>query len=348
MSRTLSGRQAVLLGVVVLVGLGLIGIAVFAVGSRQWFWNDALEVRAGFPSVQGVEVGTRVRIRGMDAGEVIGLEAPASAEGQVVLRLRVQGKFRHLVRQNATVQIVSLGMLGAKAVELLPGSEDQPLAAEGAVLASKPSTELTDVLGDVKTTLKDVVDGKGTLGKLAKDPEAYNELVTLIRGAQTTVGSIQRSADAIERVPVLGGYVENPKKVLVRPRHAPNRKWFPEAQLFEPGRAVLTSGGRSRLDGLSDWFEMHKHLGADVVVVAYADPPRERDAAHAKRVTEEQSQAVVDYLKSEHKVHKRGWIPWYHRVKVTALGMGVNPPPEPDKQMPPFPCVGIYVFVPQN
>ena len=59
MSRTLSGLQAVLLGTAILVGMGLIGVAVFAVGSRQWFWDDALDVRAGFANVQGVEVGTR-------------------------------------------------------------------------------------------------------------------------------------------------------------------------------------------------------------------------------------------------------------------------------------------------
>src|SRR5439155_27107781 len=85
LSRTLSTVQAVLLGVLLLAGVGLIGATVFAVASRKWFWSDALHIRAGFPNVQGVEIGTKVRIRGMDAGEVAGVEAPSSTDGQVLL-----------------------------------------------------------------------------------------------------------------------------------------------------------------------------------------------------------------------------------------------------------------------
>src|SRR5262249_55510865 len=329
-SRTLSGLQAGLLGAAVLVGGGLIAVAVFAVGSRQWFWNDALTVRAGFPSVQGVEVGTRVRIRGMDAGEVVALETPASTEGQVMMRLRVQGKFRHLVRKNAVVQIVSVGMLGAKAVEINPGTEDQELAAEGALLASRPATELTDVVEDVKTTLKDVkttvkdvVEGKGTLGLLAKDPEVYSGLVGLIRQTQGTMQAFQQDAEALKKVPLVGGLVEDPQALLVRPRHKKNRQVFREDQLFEPGEAVLTSGGRAKLDDLRDWFEGLKEKKSEVVVVSYADT-RSVDSARARRVTAEQAKAVVDYLKENHKIQKVGRITWR---KVTALGMGVGPPP---------------------
>ena len=53
MSRSLSGLQALLLGLVVLVGGGLIAAAVFAVGSRQWFGSRTLTVQATFPNVQG-------------------------------------------------------------------------------------------------------------------------------------------------------------------------------------------------------------------------------------------------------------------------------------------------------
>src|SRR5262249_55897996 len=60
-SRTLSALQALLLGVVVLVGGGLIAAAVFAVGNRQWFGPRALTVQSTFANIQGVEVGTRVR-----------------------------------------------------------------------------------------------------------------------------------------------------------------------------------------------------------------------------------------------------------------------------------------------
>ena len=121
MSRSLTRLQAVVLGTVLLLGAGLAVVGLFAVGSRGWFGKDALEVRVGFREIRGVEVGTRVRIQGMDAGEVVAITAPEDPDGAVVLRLRLKGDFRRLVRADSTVQIVSEGMIGGKALEIRRG-----------------------------------------------------------------------------------------------------------------------------------------------------------------------------------------------------------------------------------
>ena len=81
MSHSLSRLQAVTLGVVFLAGMLLAGTGLYAVGNRQWLWNDTFHVRAGFPEIYGVEVGTRVRVRGVEAGEVESVEAPAAPDG---------------------------------------------------------------------------------------------------------------------------------------------------------------------------------------------------------------------------------------------------------------------------
>lgn len=347
-SRSLSALQALLLGVMVLVGGGLIAAAVFAVGSRQWFGSRTLTVQATFPNVQGVEVGTRVRVRGLDVGEVVGIDLGGDG---VVLTMRVRQEFRRQVRKDSRAQIVSVGMLGAKAVEIHPGREDSQPADDGDKLASLPSRELTDAVDQFTNTLDGMAKGEGTLGKLARDPEAYNALVALLKQSQTTMGTIQQDAEAVKRLPLVGGFVEDPQAMLVRPRHKTNRKWFRESELFEPGQAVLTSGGRARLDDLHDWLDLRKEKKADVVVVSYADP-HTSDAARARHVTEQQSRAVIDYLRSEHKLHKRGWAPGWlpliQTVKVTALGMGTRPPPNEDSKDLPTPRIEILVFVPQN
>ena len=136
-----------------------------------------------------------------------------------------------------------------KAVEIQPGSGEAPAAADDTLLASRLSTELTDVLQQVSTTLGGVVDGKGTLGMLAKDPQAYKALVGLINQTKSTMVAFQQDAEALKKVPYLGGLVEDPQSLLVRPRHERNIQWFREADLFEPGRAVLTSNGRGSVVG---------------------------------------------------------------------------------------------------
>jgi phospholipid/cholesterol/gamma-HCH transport system substrate-binding protein len=345
MTRSLPRWQAVLLGVVVLLGLGLTATGLFAVGSRQWLWSDTFHVRAGFHEVRGVEVGTRVRVQGIEAGEVEAVEPPATPGGDVVLRLRLDGRLRHLVRADASVRIASEGMIGGKVLEIHPGNSAAEPVADNAVLASKPSAELADVLGQVNHTLEGIRSGEGTLGKLAKDPEAYAALITLLRQSQDTMASIQQDADALKRLPFVRGYVEDAQALLVRPNCERNRQCFAEAELFEPGRAVLTAAGKQRLDQLAPWARGLKHKGSDVVVVAYADPQKSPNAATARVLTREQSEAVCKYLKDEHAVQKMGW---FSSRKVTALGLGTNPPPLPEKDPLPAARVEVVVFVPQG
>jgi phospholipid/cholesterol/gamma-HCH transport system substrate-binding protein len=345
-SRSLTRLQALLLGVVVLLGTALAVGGLFAVGSRGWYGRDALHVRAGFPAVRGVEVGTRVRVQGLDAGEVVALLPPEQPGGPVVLRLRLRGEFRPLVRDDSVVQIVSEGMLGGKAVEILPGprgSEAGP-ARDEQVLASAAGADLADVLGQVNQTLAGIREGEGTLGKLARDQQAYDALLALLRQSKDTMASVQQDADALKRLPVVGSYVEDVPGLLVRPRYERNRRAFAEAELFEPGRAVLTAQGRQRLDEVAPWLEGLKHKGSEVVVVAYADPQGPLSPPAARALTRGQAEAVCDYLKGHHAVQKMGV---FSSRKVTPLGMGTSPPPEPAPAPAPPARVEILVFVPQ-
>jgi phospholipid/cholesterol/gamma-HCH transport system substrate-binding protein len=349
LSRSLSRLQALLLGFVVLVGISLAVVGLFAVGSRGWYGQDALHVRAGFPSVRGVEVGTRVRVQGLDAGEVVALQPPDRPGGLVVLRMRLRGEFRRLIRPDSAAQIVSEGMIGGKVVEIQPGKSANTASDKGlpedTLLASAPSAELGDVLGEVQSTLAGIRDGEGTLGKLARDPRAYDALLTLLKQSTETMSSVQRDADAIKRLPLVGGYVEDATELLVRPNRERNRRWFAESDLFEPGRAVLTAQGRDNLDSVGPWLEGMKHRGSEVVVVAYADPRTEVSPAVARALTRQQSETVCDYLKAQHAVQKMGW---FSSRKVTPLGMGVVPPPLPEAEPLPPARVEVLVFVPQD
>jgi phospholipid/cholesterol/gamma-HCH transport system substrate-binding protein len=342
-SRSLSGLQAIILGSVVLAGLGL-GIAgLFTVGSRHWPWNEPFTVRTSFPKIAGVEAGTRVRVQGVEAGQVETVEFSDQPDGHVVVTMRLDKKLRGLLRTDATAQIVGEGLVGGKTIEIERGRASEPLP-DGALIASRPTPELTDVLAQVNSALQDIRDGQGTLGRLAKDPEAYAALLSLLQQSSDAMRSIQQDADAIKRLPLVRGYVEDATSLLVRPNCERNRQVFAEAELFEPGRAVLTSPGKQRLDDLAPWLSGLKHKGSEVVVVAYADPQTER-GPHVQALTRQQSDAVCAYLKDQHAVQKMGW---FSSRKVTSLGMGTNPPPAPEKERLPASRVEVVVFVPQT
>jgi phospholipid/cholesterol/gamma-HCH transport system substrate-binding protein len=345
MSRSLTRVQALVLGVVVLAGLALGAVGLFAVGGRYWPWNPTFHLRAGFPKIHGVEVGTAVRVQGMAAGEVEAIELPDRPGGDVVLRLRLKNELRRLVRADATAQIVSEGMVGGKVVEIDPGTSADGVA-DDASIASRPGSDLTDAVAEFGRTVQDVREGKGPLGQLLAG--FLQQSQKTMQQSEKTMASVQHDADSVtdaaKRVPILGGYIEDPQALLVRPNCERNRWCFADTDLFEPDRAVLTAQGRHRIDDIAPKVNGFRQKGTEVVIVGYADP-KTTPAETARTLTRQRSEAVCNYLKDQHGIHKVGWV---GARKVTALGMGVQPPPAPETENLPASRVEVLVFVPQG
>ena len=90
-------------------------------------------------------------------------------------------------------------------------------------------------------------------------PQSKSELLNALRHALSLAPQPQPE---VPGVPLLGGYVQDAREKLVRPDCERNRRWFPEADLFEPGYAVLTAQGRQHLDEVAPWLLGLKHAGA--------------------------------------------------------------------------------------
>ncbi len=422
MSRELTRLQALILGIIVVGVFFLGGYALFAIQERRGLGPDAFTVQAAFRDIGGVEVGTRVRVQGIDAGEVEAIMPPEVPGDPVRLRLRMSGRLRHLVTRDAKATIASDTLLASKVLRILPGAGDS--VDDGAVLATVETAdvletvamaagklnrllgdadatltslrkgegvagaitrdlaqatgklngvltrvddtlarvqkgegslgkllnddrlygELTDTLGQIKAAMNDVQSGNGTLGKLVKNNEMYAEALTSIQDMRRMVASVKQNADAIKSLPVVRSYVVDAHKELVRPDCRRTRKWFPEDQLFEPGRAVLTSAGKQRLDEAAAWLNGQKDAASEVVVAAFADPKQPPE--FAQTVTEKQSQAVVDYLRGEHRVQRVGFWWWSNR-NVKGVGLGANPSPMPESEALPAARIEVLVFVPE-
>jgi phospholipid/cholesterol/gamma-HCH transport system substrate-binding protein len=346
MSRGLSRWQAVLLGTVVLGALALGGIGLFAVGDWTWLSKDTLHVQVAFPEIRGVEVGTRVRIQGLDAGDVVETRPPANPGDPVVLRLRLKGQYRSLVRADSTVAIVSEGMLGNKALEIQPGKGSGQPVEDNQLLAAGSSNDADGLLREASAALRSIQEGKGTVGKLVSEDKAHTALLELLQQGKATFASIQQVADSLEKVPLVGGYIENPVTILDRPRHSRDRRVFDVESLFEPGRAVLTTQGKRKLDEVAPWLEGMKHKGSEVVVASFADP-RDLDSLNGspRVLTRKQSEAVCEYLKGQHAIQKMGW---FSSRKVVPVGLGTQPSPTVEREPLPPARVEVIVFVPQS
>jgi len=351
MSRSLSRLQALLLGLVVLAGSGLAGVGLFAVGSRGWYGKNTLHVRVGFQEIRGVEEGTRVRVQGMEAGEVVAVTPPKNPGDPVILRLRIKGEHRHLIRKSSRVQIVMEGALGGKVLEIRPPESklgqprpDLSQAEEDTLLVSEPSTELGDLMNRTGTALQRL-------------PEMLDEATSTIKTfgqtakrSQQTMQKINDTVDSAKDLPLVGRAFQNAADILVRERGEWERRIFAEEKLFNPGRAVLSLSGENELDVVGSWLKQHRHKGSEVVVVSYANPKGKMSEENARRITRQQSEAVLEYLKKNHAADKLSRVSvrtlGLATRRVHALGMGTSPPPKPEKEQLPSARIEVLLYKP--
>ncbi len=379
MSQSLSRYQAVVLGLVILVALALGGLGVARIADRQGLWSDSFEVAAGFPEVHDITPGTPVRIRGVDAGEVIGVEYPDhdGPAAEITVRMRLSSRFSGRVYADATAQIHGSGMLGSKVIALNPGTPERGQLATGRVRGLKPfnmdeavadarktADEVRALAAETKGLVKEVRESNGTLMQLVKDDSLHKEIKALVAKTDKAIGgleqevaglhgfiqdgretmrSVKQGTDAIGRVPIIRSYVENSTELLVRPNHKREMWSFAAKDIFEPNKpAELSYAGHVQMNGIISQIKS-KDKNAEVVVVAFCDPAdKSQTAGSAMELTKKQSQAVVDYLKGW-DAHKAGT---FARRKITPLGMGMNPSPVVEKETLPPAVVQVMIFTP--
>ena len=331
----------------ILAVLGLAGFGVLEVSSRQWRLQKTFTVCSDFTSVGGVGPGDRVRLQGIDAGVVEVVEPPSAPGKPVRLVLRVDEKLRNLVRSDALARIVTEGVVGSKVVEIVPGRADAPPLPSSGVVPSESPLELAEImkrasaslarldavtlaaeqgLGEINAIASTIRKGEGSLGKFVKEDEAYRKLVSLTDRGEHTLHDLEDNLSALKRTWPLSRYFTeraffDRERVLFHPGSSRDSRMLLGDELFEPGRAVLTNTGRARLDQIGAWFKKVKRPTSEVVIAVFTDTPRDADLAQI--LTQEQADAVRNYLVAKHSIDSSGW---FSSRKVGAVGFGIEAP----------------------
>ena len=334
-------------GLAILAILGLAGLGIARVSARQWRWQETFHARAEFATIGGVEVGAKVRVQGIDAGVVESIVPPAAPGRPVALVLRLDARLRPLVRADATARVAPQGVVGAHVVEVTPGQPDAPALPSNGTLRAEPTVEVADLLRDARTSIKRIDEaaaaattglgeinamvasvrrGEGTLGRLLKDDEAYRKLLALASRGEQAAMNLDDNLGALKQTWPISRYFnrrgfDDRDRVLYQPGSDREDRVLAEADLFAPGRAMLTATGRSRLDEVARWFRATKRPATEVVIAAFTDEPRDEDLAQI--LTQEQADAVRNYLVKHHNIDASGW---FGRRKVAAVGFGSQTP----------------------
>ncbi|MFO0935989.1 MAG: MlaD family protein [Gemmataceae bacterium] len=368
----LSKIQTAILGSVVLGCTGLAAVGLSAIAVRQGIWAETVPVCVSFPEAHDVVPGTPVRVRGVEAGHVVAVEYPQNDHPQaaVMVRMSLNKSFAGRLYADGSAGIHNTGLLGAKVIAISPGSPASGPLTTGELRATK-TVELADaaarisaVADEAEKLIKDVRAGKGSAGKLISDEGLYNDLTGLAKDARVAVNaihgeagkverfvadgrdtlrSVKQGTDAIAKLPLVRGYVEDATAILVRPTCRKEEYPFNTTDLFDGESAILSEAGKEHLRSLAEMIKAESTAKTELVVVSQHDPEDTRQtASSALELTRKRSEVVAEYLKLQ-KAHR---ISWVSSRTVTTLGLGMGTSPVvPSRPLPPS-HVAVILFTP--
>jgi len=184
------------IGVMAVVAIALTALLVIAVGGASGFAWERYELKTSFADVQGLKSGAIVRIAGVEVGKVTRVELSGAG---VEVGLSIKKENRSRVTSNSRASIGSMSLLGEPLIDVSAASTGTPLKDGDSIQSVKPPVQFNDVAasaneGIVTATalLKDIREGKGTVGKLFTDEALYKELNAFVESANAVTASINR------------------------------------------------------------------------------------------------------------------------------------------------------------
>ena len=184
------------IGIVAVVALTLAIMLIVAVGGQAGFSWQRYTLKTRFANVQGVKSGAVVRVAGVDVGKVTSIDF-VGADVQVTMQVNEENKSRITDQSRATIG--SLSLLGEPIIEISPSSSGRQLNDGDFVQSARTPGQISDVaenatqaLEQTTALLKQIREGKGTVGRLFTDDRLYAELNDLVSSTQSVATSLNR------------------------------------------------------------------------------------------------------------------------------------------------------------
>lgn len=209
-------------GIMITIVVALMFYASFSGGGTSIFDPKGKFV-CYFENVNGLVAGAPVWMSGVEVGNVKSVDfVNLSPEQQVKLVCRVKKDVWDRLTGNARVQLGTIGFLGDKYVEVIPGVEGGTPIEEMQVIPTRDAgsaeavfKEAEQGMGDVRAMIQNIDTllarmnrGDGTLGKLATEEEMYTNMTQLLanltrltsdlqNNQERIIGSIERTSNSV-------------------------------------------------------------------------------------------------------------------------------------------------------
>ena len=183
-------------GIFVFLALAALLTLVFKTG--DFYMKPGYTVRLIFDFVSGVDKGSPVRLAGVNVGEVTQIKIIRNTEGvtQAEVTARIdQGVY---IEEDADVRINTLGLLGEKYVEILPGTTGNKTLSDSSVLVGKTPVLLEKITESGNRLINKIEHTVDNINEVVADPQFKESVKNTFGNAERVTKNLESTTDDLK------------------------------------------------------------------------------------------------------------------------------------------------------
>jgi len=212
------------LGVFVTVSTLLFIAGIYFIGQKQQLFSRTFHISAIFKDISGLQVGNNVRYTGLNVGIVNSIEQVTDSTVRVDMQINESAEI--FIKKNAKAIISSDGLMGNKIIAIVPGVPGMPEISDNDMIESVQPVSIDNILsgikvitdnmavmsGDLSAIMKNIHEGKGTIGKLFMDSIMAQNVSQAMVNIKLGAGGFNQNMNAASHSILLRGYLNKKKK----------------------------------------------------------------------------------------------------------------------------------------
>jgi phospholipid/cholesterol/gamma-HCH transport system substrate-binding protein len=200
-------------GIVISIALFFLFLSVFFSGNIAELFSQKLSVNVKFANIQGLRSGAPVWLFGAEIGKISDISIK---ENGIIVSLLLEQKYSKSIYKDAVANIMTMGILGDKFIEIRQGDTKSQLISSGDTINGVGSVDFEQITAAATTTmaetdsvieqlailLNNITSSSGTFAKLLNDSSLYKQLTfsaanlsNVTKGLVTSDGTIRKLID---------------------------------------------------------------------------------------------------------------------------------------------------------
>ncbi|PZX60473.1 phospholipid/cholesterol/gamma-HCH transport system substrate-binding protein [Algoriphagus ratkowskyi] len=195
-------KRSVLVGIFVLVGIAILVTGVLTLGGQQKKFVKAIQLKAVFDDIGGLQTGNNIWFSGVKIGTVRKINF--YGDSQVEIEMNVEQEVVEFIRKDSKATISSDGLIGNKIIVIYGGTTLAPPVVDGDRLESVMPLDtdkmmetlqvnnenLVEITGNLKNLTSKLAEGEGMVGAALTDSLLAESFKAIVRNLdQASVNS---------------------------------------------------------------------------------------------------------------------------------------------------------------